>query len=189
VAVTLGSVPDAGFDEPLRLLADCHRRIEMFLGVLEKLATGAETALTPDRRDALERAVTYFAEAAPHHTEDEEDSLFPRMRTSESPRLTDALAELDALEADHVSASALHEGVERLCRDWLRLGSLASRNADTLCKMLGELSHTYTRHIDIEERVVFAAAADVLDTKALTEIGREMADRRGVAWQGLNARG
>ncbi len=36
--VHLGSEPQAGFDEPLRLLSDCHRRIEHFLGILLKVA-------------------------------------------------------------------------------------------------------------------------------------------------------
>ena len=34
----VGSAPDHGFDEPLGLLSDCHRRIEHFLSHLIALA-------------------------------------------------------------------------------------------------------------------------------------------------------
>jgi hypothetical protein len=34
----IGRRPDHGFDEPLGLLSDCHRRIEDFLQVLITLA-------------------------------------------------------------------------------------------------------------------------------------------------------
>jgi hemerythrin-like domain-containing protein len=181
--VTIGSTPDAGFDEPLRLLADCHRRIEMFLAVLSRLATGAEAPLTALQREAVERAVTYFDQAAPRHTEDEERSLFPRMRASADAKPRAALAELDALEADHHAAAASHAEVDRLCRSWLRFGSLDRASADALRALLAQLGALYAHHIDIEERVVFAAAAAMLDEHAIRQIGREMADRRAVAWE------
>ena len=36
--VQLGSQPEHGFDRPLGLLSDCHRRIERFLEMLQKVA-------------------------------------------------------------------------------------------------------------------------------------------------------
>ena len=36
--VNLGDEPQAGFDRPMELLRDCHRRIERFLGVLLRVA-------------------------------------------------------------------------------------------------------------------------------------------------------
>lgn len=183
MAVTIGSTPDAGFDEPLRLMADCHRRIEMFLGALARLAAEAETILLPQRRDALERVLTYFSKAAPRHTEDEERSLFPRMRGSGDPDIRAALAALDALEADHERAAAMHDEVERLCRSWLHLGFLEASRAEQLRARIAELTALYAPHIEIEEQLVFAAAAKGLDGSLLLEIGREMAQRRGLAWQ------
>ena len=38
--VRIGGRPEHGFDEPLGLLSDCHRRIERFLGVLAAVARG-----------------------------------------------------------------------------------------------------------------------------------------------------
>ena len=51
----IGQRPDHGFDEPLGLLSDCHRRIEHFLGVLATITDEAAGGpLTPSDRRALE---------------------------------------------------------------------------------------------------------------------------------------
>ena len=68
------------FSDPTGLLSDCHRRIEMFLGTLERVASVIDRPLTEETRPALESALRYFREAAPKHTADEEESLFPRLR-------------------------------------------------------------------------------------------------------------
>ena len=38
MSVLLGSMGQPGFDEPIALMMDCHRRIERFLGVLQHVA-------------------------------------------------------------------------------------------------------------------------------------------------------
>jgi hypothetical protein len=73
------------FSDPTVLLSDCHRRIEMFLGALEGVASVIDRPLTEETRAALESALRYFREAAPKHTADEEESLFPRMRQNRDP--------------------------------------------------------------------------------------------------------
>ena len=66
--VSLGVKPQPGFDRPLQLLSDCHRRIENFLQmmirVLERSEQGTR-ALADDERTALEAALRYFEVAAP----------------------------------------------------------------------------------------------------------------------------
>jgi len=66
------------FSDPTGLLSDCHRRIEMFLGALEGVASVIDHPLTEETRAALESALRYFREAAPKHTADEEESLFSK---------------------------------------------------------------------------------------------------------------
>ena len=41
--------------------------------------------MTEETRVALESALRYFREAAPKHTADEEESLFPRLRQMHLP--------------------------------------------------------------------------------------------------------
>src|SRR4051812_29901771 len=107
--IVIGAKPESNFTDPLGLLTDCHRRIERFLYVLVRI--GAETGggpLTPEQRTALETALRYFREAAPKHTADEENSLFPRLRA------LSAAEELGSLEADHQHADRAHAEVDRL---------------------------------------------------------------------------
>lgn len=115
--IQIGAAPDHDFDEPLGLLSDCHRRIEHFLDVLiatERRAAGGP--LTPAQRGDLEASVRYFAVAAPKHTADEEQSLFPRLRAVDDP---DATQSLERLEHDHDEAEQHHAAVDHLVRQWL----------------------------------------------------------------------
>src|SRR5512146_776128 len=108
----VGGRPDHGFDEPLGLLSDCHRRIEHFLRVLRTIADAAAGGTLSDgQRVELEGALRYFATAAPKHTADEEESLFPRMRRSggsHNPDAARALETVARLERDHDAAGEQH---------------------------------------------------------------------------------
>jgi hemerythrin-like domain-containing protein len=176
----IGNRPDHGFDEPLGLLSDCHRRIEQFLHVLASVADAANGgALGAADRTQLEAALAYFASAAPRHTADEEESLFPRLRASPDPAAAHACAALDRLEHDHAAADERHQAVDRLVRRWLEQGTLGTEEVAALRGHLGALRETYATHIAIEDRELFPAAARVLSREQLVEIGQEMAARRG----------
>ena len=77
--VQLGAIPDAGFDEPLRLLSDCHRRIERFLEGFDVVQNAGEH-LSVEDSGQLTAALRYFMSAGRLHTRDEDESLFPRPR-------------------------------------------------------------------------------------------------------------
>jgi len=179
--IQIGRRPDHGFDEPLGLLSDCHRRIEHFLDILIAVDTqAAGGALDAEQRRALDGALTYFAAAAPKHTADEEASLFPRLRASADPAAADALALLDALEHDHTDAQADHAQVDALVRRWLADDRLPERDAADLRARLARLGRLYQRHIAIEDQQLFPAAARVLSAEQVQQVGREMAARRRV---------
>lgn len=177
--IQIGQRGDHGFDEPLGLLSDCHRRIEHFLHVLAMVAGDAAGGqLNPSYRCALEGAVTYFAVAAPKHMADEEVSLFPRLRDNEDAAVTEAVAALDALERDHDEADAHHTVVDGLVRQWLAADRLSEAETTRLRDHLTRLQALYKRHIAIEDREVFPAAARALDRAQIAQIGSEMAARR-----------
>ncbi len=180
----VGGRPDHGFDEPLGLLSDCHRRIEHFLNLMLVLGRDLRGGpLDGANRRALEQAVHYFATAAPRHTADEEQSLFPRLRASADSRVAAALSTLDTLEADHREAERLHASVERLVRQWIAAGSLSPDDVNTLVSHLERLSAAYARHIYIEDRELFPAAGLILTDPEIEQVGREMAERRGVPFR------
>lgn len=179
--VTLGAKPEHDFDQPIGLLSDCHRRIERFLDILLKVATsGHGQALSGEQRTALETALRYFAVAAPKHTADEEQSLFPRLRADADPRAHAALEHMATLESDHRVADEGHAEVDRLGRLWLENNELSQTDSKRLFDQLAALKALYAHHIEMEEKEVFPVAKEVLAGTKIREIGREMAERRGL---------
>jgi hemerythrin-like domain-containing protein len=177
--IQIGQKQESDFSDPLGLLSDCHRRIERFLGVLIRICQkGNGGAMQPDERSALETALTYFRNAAPKHTADEEDSLFPRLRAAGSAE--SALDCLASLEGDHQAAGRDHETVDSLGMQWLRDGTLTAEQTGEMNQALERLARLYARHIAIEDTELFPLAAQVLPADQLADVGREMADRRGV---------
>ena len=177
--IQIGQKPSPTFQQPLELLSDCHRRVESFLRALILVAEQARGGeLNPQQREALETALRYFREAAPRHTADEEESLFPRMRKL-GDAAREALAKIQALEADHDVAKVGHDAVEQFGQQWLASGQLSADEASRLLNHLRELQSIYERHIAIEDKEIFPLAKEVLDAETLNDVGREMAARRG----------
>jgi iron-sulfur cluster repair protein YtfE (RIC family) len=123
----------------------------------------------------------YFREAAPKHTADEEESLFPRLCRLERPDLRPLVARIDSLQQDHECAENSHREVDRLGQLWLADGRLSPLNAKRLATVLNDLTELYRRHIALEETEVFPFAADALPLSDREAIGVEMAGRRGIA--------
>lgn len=160
------------------MLSDCHRRIEMFLGTLEKVAAVIEHPLANDARIALDSALRYFREAAPKHTADEEQSVFPRLRQSGNSEMKDALATLDSLEQDHHRADELHLQVDMMGRRCLEEGALSQSQAQHFRKAIAELVSIYKAHIRIEDDVIFPIAGRLLSKTEKQVIATEMSARR-----------
>jgi hemerythrin-like domain-containing protein len=182
--IAIGTSSDHGFDQPLGLLSDCHRRIERFLGILETASQGAGSrASTAEERRGVEAALRYFATAAHMHTADEEESLFPRLRGCADAAAVDALAVVARLEGDHRDAERRHAEVDRLMRRWLDAGQLDPADATALWAHVAALRALYAAHITVEDTELFPAAARLLSAEAVAKIGGEMAARRGRIWQ------
>jgi hemerythrin-like domain-containing protein len=192
--IQINARPQAGFDNPLGLLSDCHRRIERFLGQLRTLAELPAGALNEDESAIAENALRYFTEAAPRHTRDEEDSLFPRLRSvaegddpSRAAQARSALQAVARLEEDHGRAEAGHIAVDALFRCWITDGHLPERERERLCGLLADLSECYRGHTAVEDSHVFPLAALALDDEQRREVGQEMASRRGLNADRLRA--
>lgn len=178
--ITIGAKQESGFDDPIGLLGDCHRRIERFLSALLLVADqGRGGPLNNDQRSALEKSLRYFSESAPRHTADEEESLFPRLNNGGAD-WANTLASITTLEEEHVQATIYHQEVDCLGHRWLADGHLAAGDFERLLIALTALDLLYRRHIKVEETVVFPFAARVLSYAQKASIGIEMASRRGV---------
>ena len=95
MAIQIGAKPDSGFDDPIGMLKDCHRRIESFLGILCVVVNRAQgRSLSDEERDVIKAALQYFRTGGQRHTADEEESLFPRLHESDAH----SFEEIDRLE-------------------------------------------------------------------------------------------
>lgn len=187
--IMIGKKIESDYSNPIGLLSDCHRRIEQFLGALIKVTSQARGAgLNDDQRCALEIALRYFREAAPKHTRDEEESLFPRMLASSDERARAAMSLLAELHSDHELADAAHAEVEALGSRWLSEGALSSESTARLAELLEQLQSTYQRHIAVEDNEVFPLAGRILSGAELAAVGREMAARRSIDLNALESK-
>jgi len=175
MAIQIGAKPDSGFDDPIGMLKDCHRRIESFLGILCVVVDRAEgRSLTDEECNAVKTALEYFRAGGQRHTADEEESLFPRLRKSDAK----SFEEIDRLEDDHHDANDLHGSIERLYSTWIESGCLGVEETQLLLSQTARLKQLYSDHIQVEETVVFARASQVLDSQAIAAIGIEFRSRR-----------
>mgnify|MGYP005848677669 CR=1 FL=1 len=167
---------EPGWDDPIGLMTACHRRIERFLGTLCAAARqAAERILEPDEIEAVERSLRYFRDAAPHHTADEEQDLFPAL-TRKQP---EAAVAIGNLKSDHARAVLLHTRADQIGREWIEAGRLSGPALQEFGEATSQLESLYRGHIRLEEAEVFPLAASVLDVAELDSIGRRMAQRRG----------
>ncbi len=177
--VQIGSI-SYSFSDPTGLLSDCHRRVEMFIRALDYVAKSSDQALSDENRRSLDLSLRYFREAAPKHTADEEESLFPRLRKISDERLQAALNRLDELEKDHRWAEPLHATADELGTKYLADGQLSPEDARAFRDAVHKLHEMYGRHIEVEDREVFPIAKRMLSAEEQKAIANEMQDRRGL---------
>jgi len=181
-------IPD--YTDPLRLLVHCHERIETQLSSLER---AAEILRVGDRRSltivfaAIDGAVAHFAVPGIKHTEDEEVSLFPRLRQHGGPAGTDVIAAMAELESQHRSAEELHSEFDAFVVTLPRDGSADARELDCFGGLVASLTTLYRPHITLENNVVFPAAARILPAGEIQALGEEMRARRKDILQRLGA--
>ncbi len=179
--ITIGLGPEITFTNPLGWLRGCHDRIAHFLKVLVTVATRRQWgALHRADRETLEAFLRYFREAAPKHTEDEEQSLFPRLKESTAPSAVALRPTLHALAAEHQTIQKIQSEAEQLVERWLMEGQLLPHEGKRLLALLPPLQGSYEKHMEVEDREVFSVAARVLTASQMVAIGREMAKRRGI---------
>lgn len=171
------------FDDPIGALKACHVRIEQRLQMIERACEvfqNGDWKRKQEAAEALTPAVAYFTTGGVKHTEDEEVSLFPRMR----PHLTsgdEAVAVMKSLESQHREGESfveeLKDIVERLTTPPFEFAEEDIQRLESVSRNMGR---HYRPHTKLEDEFLFPRALDILSEEELTTIGQEMAQRRGV---------
>jgi len=154
--------------DPFAQLLRCHRRLEEACDALTVAAENRDPGTVAE-------VSAFFGRQIRRHEADEESSLFPRLAADGGSREL-----LERLAAEHRDQHALA----------LRLAELAQRaeakDAESddelwraLTQVVDPLVRSYRAHIEAEEQGLFPAARRVLGPAELSEIAREMNERRG----------
>lgn len=166
------------FDSPIELLETCHEKVRRFTNLMLKLeAHVLKRGVDDNAREAAQSIMRYFTVAAPLHHQDEEDDLFPALRTLSpdalGPALHQALSRsLERLEAEHQTLDRLWSVSSR----WLE--KIERGENHPAPGILGEFVKKYQRHAAQEEAEIYPHAA-LLSQETLRAIGLKMAQRRG----------
>lgn len=169
------------FADPLGLMSHCHRKIEGYLrGIIyagEVLSSGRGAGVS-EAFHFIDAASEHFALRGTKHTEDEEVSLFPRMREYGGKEAEEALSALSGLESQHRSAQQAHAELDALIDQLPRDGSARAEDLNRYAEMAAALADLYRPHIRLEDELIFPVAARVLPSPVLTLTGEEMRERR-----------
>lgn len=162
--------PAAGFDHPFELLAACHERVRQRLGLLARLidhldAHGVDAAA----REAASDVLRYFDIAAPHHHEDEERHLVPRLQASAEPAHQ---AAAQRLLADHAALRSAWAA--------LRPGLLVPAARDAALRQAAtHFIALHGPHLELEDTLAYPAAMARITAEEALAMGQDMAARRG----------
>ena len=160
----------SSMDQPIDHLVACHRRIEERLETLER--SGA--CLDANRSEAvaaIQKSLDFLDSNGGWHTQDEEESVFPRLRRSLEPA---DLRYLHDLEMQHDEAEAV---LERLKTSFAAVTAGAGYAAE-FRNWAARLRELYTAHIASEEATLIDLARHKLSAEDMQLIAAEMKARR-----------
>lgn len=162
--------PDEG---PLELLERSHRRLDERLAELQQAVSAVVRQRGGPADLAIIESVTEFLERAVlRHEEDEEVSLFPRLRG-----IASLSALLDDLATEHMLHRHLVKQLRSMVVGWPPTGPDAADGA-SLVVLVNELARAYRGHMEREERELLPVAREQLSRTDRDEIRAEMIQRR-----------
>jgi len=172
--IQIGAAPSATIDSPIEHLMACHRRIEQRLDTLVDAAGHIENdriaAFT-----AIAHSLHFLDTSGALHTEDEEASLFPRLRG----KLSSAeVAFVESLEAQHTEAESIFAELKRLALQLEAEDACSPLLIDQYRGCAEGLRSLYRAHIQAEDENLTPLAKRCLDDAEIAGISREMRERR-----------
>lgn len=182
MAATISPIPfQADFTKPLDLLFQCHHRIAANLESLRRASEDMQKGASTDYTIVLgtvDTVLNHFETAGVKHTEDEEESLFPRMRRYNETVASEVFDVIERLELQHTGASSIENTLRKLYLNMASDDSVDSNKVELFADLSESLYDLYRPHIQIENEFVFPAASKLLSVEELLEVGKEMFQRR-----------
>lgn len=169
--ISLHSASAPGFDHPLEMLRACHGKILGQCETLKKLAAHLSGKDCDSHAQLATLGILrYFDTAGQFHHQDEEENLFPALRSCTG--VDTAL--LDRLLSEHIVMLAAWNALRPQLVQ-LSLGENIKLDAALCEQFIG----SYSRHIALENAELLPHAATLLSQQQLKTMGQQMAHRRG----------
>jgi hemerythrin-like domain-containing protein len=165
-------------DDPIEHLRHCHERIERSLVIVQNAVASlrlTEPVLRTEAAAALDYELALLQLLTSLHTQDEERSLFPRLRTGlrEDP---DSMKEvMVVLESQHRREEAIFQDLAACVRKFpARPGPAADEQLDRLEGLVSQLADLYRPHMTLENTCVIDKCRAHLTPGDLDEMQKEM---------------
>jgi hemerythrin superfamily protein len=163
--------PSSTEERPLELLYACHDKVRHFSALIGKLAPHvAAQGADQEAQEAAANALRYFEQALPLHHADEEEDVFPALRSLRDSELN---AAIEAAHNEHLVLDRLWQSL----RDWLKQIASGQTPAQPPY-LLPQFVRDYPAHATHEENEVFVGL-ERLPEDEVKRIGRRMRERRG----------
>jgi hemerythrin-like domain-containing protein len=166
------AIPENLFREPIDYLNADHFRQRIVCKFLDEIAFDPSA---PNCTRLAATALAYLEQELPHHIADEEQDLFPRLRSRCSPA-DNVERILGMLSEEHRRDSDLCEAV----LDGLHASSEGQEpsNSAAFLRAAAAFAETQRRHLAWEDEVILPLARQRLTNEDLADMGRSMAQRR-----------
>jgi hemerythrin-like domain-containing protein len=150
-----------------------HGLLRHFMGVVRALSRGEEDS-RQDLLDACDAAIRYFTDSFPLLVVEEENAIAARLEGRDAA-LDEAIR---AMRAEHAAlVPAIRSLVESLAQ--VRAEPEAAEHREGLRRLVMALSEELERHLQAEERTVFAAVSERVPASVSEQILAELRARRG----------
>ena len=162
------------FNAPLEMLHACHDRIMDQCATLQKLLQHLPThGCDVQAQQAAQAVMRYFDTAGQFHHQDEEVDLFPLLRAAHN---ADAEALIKRLLEEHQLMDAQWSNLRTQLQ-----GIAEEKSAVLEKKLVADFSLAYGRHVMLENMQLLPLAAQLLSQQQQSDIGKKIAERRGVS--------
>jgi len=171
----------ADFTKPLDVLFHCHQKIAANLEALRRAGEDLRLSEGKDFTEifaTVDTVLSHFATAGVKHTQDEEESLFPRIRQYNHTVVSEVFDVIGQLEAQHARAASIEDSLNKMIVNLAAAETLDENKIDLFGDLSESLYDLYRPHIQMENEFVFPAAAEILSKSELFEVGKEMYQRR-----------
>jgi hemerythrin-like domain-containing protein len=167
--------------DPIEHLQHCHERIERSL-VTVKNAVAAlrltDPVLRTEGAAALDYELALLQLLTDLHTQDEEQSLFPRLRRNLSANDPESWNELmPILESQHREKQAIFRELATCLRTLPTMGAAADDGLARLESLVGQLENVFRPHMTLEDERLMPTCRQYLTPADLDEMRQEMRQR------------